>query len=416
MADATISRVRIRDLACPSRFGAASPTAPIDWCRMPEKRRLLTPGPTEVPPEVLAALAEPVLHHRGPDFKAVFARVRGRLREAFRTENEVLVLTASGTGAFESAVANLLSPGERVLAPSWGNFGERWVKLATAYGCDVQTLPYEWGEVPSPVDLERRLAETGAGVVFLVHSETSTGVVVDLEPLVAVCRAAGALTVVDAISSLGAVPLETDDWGVDVVVTGSQKALMTPPGLGFVSISQSALRKSETATLPRFYWDWARMLAQQQKDTTAFTPAVSTVVALDVALGRLLEGGLENAFARHTALGRAARAGVKGMGLELYSPDDDRSAVLTAVLTPEGVDAVELRLSLRDRHGITVAGGHGDVVDRLFRIGHIGHVDVFDVTTALAAVELELADRGADIERGVAVAAALDAYDAAVRA
>ena len=383
---------------------------------MAPKRRLLTPGPTEVPPEVLAALAEPVLHHRGPDFKELFARVRQRLGEAFRTDREVLVLTASGTGAFESAVANLLSPGERVLAASWGNFGERWAKMAASYGCDVDTLAYEWGEVPQPTDLERRLAQSGAKVVFLVHSETSTGVVVDLEPLVAVCRGAGALTVVDAISSLGAVPLETDAWGIDVVVTGSQKALMTPPGLAFVSISDAALRKSETATLPRFYWDWARALASQEKGTVAFTPAVSTVVALDVALERLLEEGLETAFERHVALGRACRAGVKAMGLDLYSPDDDRSAVLTAVLTPEGIDAIELRLALRDRHGITIAGGHGDVADRLFRIGHIGYVDVFDVTTALAAVELELTERGADVERGVAVAAALEAYDASVAA
>jgi aspartate aminotransferase-like enzyme len=383
---------------------------------MPPKRRLLTPGPTEVPPEVLAALAEPVLHHRGPDFKEVVARVRGRLRQVFRTEEEVLILTSSGTGAFESAVVNLLSPGERVLAASWGNFGERWAKMAAAHGCDVQTLAYDWGETPSADDLARSLDETGANVVFLVHSETSTGVVCDLEPLVAACREAGALSVVDAISSVGAVPLETDEWGVDVVVTGSQKALMTPPGLAFVSASARARAKAERATLPRFYWDWARARAQLEKDTMAFTPAVSTLVALDVALARLLDEGLEQAFARHTALGRACRAGVKTMGLELYSPDDDRSAVLTAVLTPDGVDAVELRLALRDRHGITIAGGHGEIADRLFRIGHIGYVDVFDVTTALAAVELELAERGADIERGVAVAAALDAYDAAVRA
>jgi serine---pyruvate transaminase len=383
---------------------------------MAPKRRLLTPGPTEVPPEVLGALAEPVLHHRGPDFKELFARVRQRLREVYRTDREVLVLTASGTGAFESAVANLLSPGERVLAASWGNFGERWAKMAAAYGCQVETLAYEWGEVPQPADLERRLAETAAKVVFLVHSETSTGVVADLEPLVTLCHEAGALTVVDAISSLGAVPLETDAWGIDVVVTGSQKALMTPPGLAFVSISERALQKAETATLPRFYWDWARALAAQEKGTVAFTPAVSTVVALDVALGRLLDEGLESAFERHVALGRACRAGVKAMGLELYSPDDDRSAVLTAVLTPDGVDAVELRLALRDRHGITIAGGHGDIADRLFRIGHIGYVDVFDVTTALAAVELEFAERGADVERGVAVAAALEAYDSSVTA
>jgi aspartate aminotransferase-like enzyme len=381
---------------------------------MARKRYLLTPGPTPVPPEVLAAAGEPVIHHRSPDFKELFARVLGRLREVYRTENDVLVCTSSGTGAFESAVVNLLSPGERVLAVSAGNFGERWAKLATAYGCDVQQLAYEWAQVPQPADLERRLAETRAKVVFLVHSETSTGVVCDLESLVTVCREAGALSVVDAISSLGAVPLETDAWGVDVVVTGSQKALMTPPGLAFVSVSERAWRKAEQATLPRFYWDWQRARAAREKGSTPFTPATSTVVALDRALGLLLAEGLEQAFARHVALGRACRAGAKAMGLELYSPDDDSSAVLTAILTPEGVDAVELRLSLRDRHGITLAGGHGEVADRLFRIGHIGYVDVFDITTALAAVELELAEVGASVERGAGVAAALEAFDAGV--
>ena len=382
---------------------------------MPPKRRLLTPGPTAVPPEVLAALAEPVLHHRGPDFKEVFARVRGRLREVFRTRNEVLVLTASGSGAFESAVANLLSPGERVLVGTWGEFGERWAKLAAAYGCEVHTLTYEWGETPSADDLAARLRETGAEVALLVHSETSTGVVADLESLAAACRETGALAVVDAVSSLGAVPVETDAWGLDVVVTGSQKALLCPPGLGFVSVSERALAKARTATSPRFYWDWAGLLKTQQEDTTRFTPAVATVVALDTALGLLLDDGLDTAFARHVALGRACRAGAKAMGLELYSPDEDRAAILTAILTPDGVDAVELRLALRDRHGITIAGGHGEIADRLFRIGHIGWVDVFDIGTALAAVELELVEAGADVERGVAVAAALDAYDAAVR-
>ena len=381
---------------------------------MARKRYLLTPGPTPVPPEVLAAAGEPVIHHRGPDFRELFARVLARLGAVFRTENDVLLLTASGTGAFESAVVNLLSPGERVLAVSAGNFGERWAKLATAYGCDVAELRYAWGGAPVPADLERRLAETGATTVFLVHSETSTGVVCDLEPLVTLCHEAGALTVVDAISSLGAVPLETDAWGIDVVVTGSQKALLTPPGLSFVSVSERAWEKSRTATLPRFYWDWERARTAREKGSTPFTPATSTVVALDVALGLVLEEGLESAHARHVALGRACRAGAKAMGLELYSPDDDSSAVLTAVLTPAGVDAVELRLRLRDRHGITVAGGHGDVADRLFRIGHIGYVDVFDIATALAAVELELAPLGADVERGAGVAAALAAYEAAV--
>jgi aspartate aminotransferase-like enzyme len=383
---------------------------------MARKRYLLTPGPTAVPPEVLAALAEPVIHHRSPDFRALFERVRGRLQQVFRTENDVLLLTASGTGAFESALVNLLSPGERVLAVSAGNFGERWAKLAAAYGCDVETLAYEWGETPQPDALGRHLEETGAKVVTLVHSETSTGVVADVESLVTQCHEAGAIAVVDAISSLGAVPLETDAWGIDVVVTGSQKALMTPPGLAFVSVSERAWAKAEQGSLPRFYWDWQRLRRSLATNDTPFTPATSTVVALDRALELLLAEGLDRAFARHRALGRACRAGVKAMGLELYSPDDDSAAVLTAVLTPEGVDAVELRLALRDRFGITIAGGHGDIADRLFRIGHIGYVDLFDITTALAAIELQLAELGADLERGVAVSAATDAYESAVRA
>jgi serine---pyruvate transaminase len=383
---------------------------------MPQKRYLLTPGPTPVPPEVLAALAEPVIHHRSPDFKALFADTRIRLRQVFRTANEVLMFTSSGTGAFESAVVNLLSPGEKVLAVSHGNFGTRWQKLATVFGCDVVELNYAWGDAPRADDVARALADSGAEIVLLVHSETSTGVVSDIEALVDACNAAGAISVVDAISSLGAVPLETDGWGVDVVVTGSQKALMTPPGLAFASVSDRAWAKVETATLPRFYWDWTRARVEQEKDNTSFTPATSTVVALNVALQAILAEGLENVFARHVALGRACRAGAKAMGLELYSPDDDSAAVLTGIFMPDGVDAVELRLALRDRYGITIAGGHGDIVNRLVRIGHIGYVDVFDITTALAAIELQLVDMGATIERGAALAAALEAYEATITA
>jgi len=379
---------------------------------VPQKRYLLTPGPTPVPPEVLAALGEPVIHHRSPDFKSVFAETRTLLREVFRTQHEVLVYTCSGTGAFESAVVNLLSPGERVLAVSHGEFGARWQAMARGFGCDVVELSYAWGDEPRPADLVRALEESGARVVLLVHSETSTGVVADLEPLLAACTASGAVSVVDAVSSLGAVPLETDAWGADVVVTGSQKALMTPPGLAFVSVSPRAWEKAASATLPRFYWDWAFTARQQQSDSTRFTPATSTVVALTAALRRILAEGLEQVYARHVALGRACRAGAKAMGLSLYSPDDDRAAVLTAILTPEDVDAVALRLALRDRHAITIAGGHGDLANRLFRIGHIGYIGMPDLAAALVALELELAELGADVERGVAVSAALEAYDA----
>jgi len=363
-----------------------------------------------VPPEVLRALAEPVIHHRSPEFAEIFAVAQERLRAVFRTDGDVLVFTSSGTGAFESAVVNLHSPGDRVLAVSQGEFGERWQKLASVFGCDVIPLAYAWGDVPTPDDLRAALAESGAGTVFLVHSETSTGVVCDLEPLLAVCREAGALSVVDAVSSLGAVPLETDVWGADVVVTGSQKALMTPPGLSFASVSDRAWARAETASLPRFYWDWERQRRAQAKGSTPSTPATSLVVALVEALGLVLEGGLDAAFARHRALGRACRAGIKEIGLELYSPDDDSAAVLTAALTPEGIDAVALRLALRDRHGITIAGGHGELIPRLFRIGHIGHVGVEELAGALDAIEQELAAAGAGVEPGRAAPAAYEAF------
>jgi aspartate aminotransferase-like enzyme len=376
--------------------------------RRPQK--LLTPGPTSVPPEVLDALSEPVLHHRSPDFAEVFDLALERLHEVFRTANDVLVLTSSGTGAFESAIVNLLSPGERVLVVSQGEFGERWRAMARAFGCDVVPLAYLWGETPRPDDVRTALAESCARTALIVHSETSTGVVCDLEPLLGVCNEAGVLSVVDAVSSLGAVPLETDAWGADVVVTGSQKALMTPPGLAFVAISTRAWDRSEAATLPRFYFDWARQRKAQAKRSTAFTPPTSTVVALVRALGIVLEDGLEAAFVRHRALGRACRAGLKAIGLELYSPDDDSAAVLTGALTPEGIDAVDLRLALRDRHGITIAGGHGDLVSRLFRIGHIGHVTIDDLAEALTAVEVELRAAGADVGTGKAAPAAFEAF------
>jgi aspartate aminotransferase-like enzyme len=374
---------------------------------MPEKRYLMTPGPTPVPPEVLAAMAEPVVHHRSPEFRPVLERTLARLREVFRTEREVLMFTASGTGAMESAVANLVDPGDRVLVVSAGNFGERWIELARAYGAEVDVLAYEWGEVPDPADLAGRTAK----VAFLTHSETSTGVVADLAPLAAAAKANGSLVAVDAISSLGAVPLETDAWGLDVVVSGSQKALMTPPGVSFVAVSDDAW--AAHASAPRYYFDWERTRAAQAKLDAAFTPAVSVIAALDVALGLLLAEGLETAFERHTRLGRACRAGVKAMGLELFSPDDDSSAVVTAIRAPEGIDGEAVVQALLDDHGITIANGQGPLKGRVFRIGHIGYFDVFDVTTALVALELVLAELGADVERGVATARALEVYEGA---
>ena len=383
---------------------------------MAGKRYLFTPGPTPVPPEVLAALAQPVVHHRGPDFRLVFKRCLERLQAVFRTSSDVLLFTASGTGAMESAVANLCSPGTRVVVVSAGHFGERWIEIAERYGCDVVALRYEWWETPSADDLAAKLAETGgARAVFLTQSETSTGVVADVQALAAAARPSGAQVVVDAISSLGAVPLETDAWGIDVAVSGSQKALMTPPGLAMAAVSDAVWEPEGRASSPRYYFDWERTRKAQEKLDAAFTPAVSLVAALDVALGLLLDQGLETAFERHTRLGRACREGVKAMGLELFSPDEDRSAVVTAIKSPDGIDSGELVLALRDRYGVQLAGGQGPLAGKVFRIGHIGFYDVFDIATALGAVELALTDVGAEIERGVGVTRALEAYAESAR-
>jgi aspartate aminotransferase-like enzyme len=372
----------------------------------------MTPGPTPVPPEVLAAMSQPVIHHRGPDFKRVYKQVLERLPQIFRTENDVLLYTASGTGVLESAVANLCSPGDRVVVVSSGYFGERWAEMTEIYGCELDHLRYEWGETPSAEDLAARLRELGsATAVFVTQSETSTGVVADVRALAAAAKEAGALVAVDAISSLGAVPCETDAWGLDAVVSGSQKALMSPPGLAMVSVSKAAWAARTKASLPRFYFDWQRTREAQEALDAAFTPAVPIVLGLNVALGLILEQGLEAAFEHHVRLGRACREGVKAMGLELFSPDDDSAAVVTAVRVPDGVDGAQLLLDLRDRFGITFAPGQGPLKGKVFRIGHIGYFDVFDITTALAAIELALSEAGADIERGVAVTRALETYE-----
>ncbi|MFN2471533.1 MAG: alanine--glyoxylate aminotransferase family protein [Gaiellaceae bacterium] len=379
---------------------------------MADKRYLLTPGPTPVPPSVLAAMSEPIIGHRGSDFKRLAGNVLMQLRDVYCTRDEVLLFSSSGTGAMESAVANLLSPGDRAVVVSAGNFGERWAAIAGAYGCEVESLRYAWGETPSAADLAAQLRDLGGAVaVFLTHSETSTGVVCDLEALAAVAREAGALVVVDAISSLGAVPVETDEWGLDVVVSGSQKALMTPPGLAMASVSPRAWEANGRAALPRFYFDWARTRKAQEQPQTPFTPAISIVVGLNVALQLLLEEGLPTVFDRHVRLGRACREGVKAMGLELFSPDEDRSAVVTAIRMPDGVDGQEVVGTVRERLGVTLAGGQGELRGKVVRIGHIGYVDIFDVVTALAALELALTEAGADIERGVATARALSVFE-----
>ena len=377
-----------------------------------EKRYLMTPGPTPVPPQVLAAMALPIVHHRSPDFRPTYRQVLDRLKDVYRTQTDVLLYTASGTAGLESVVANLTSPGDRVVAVSAGYFGERWADIARAYSCEVEHIAYEWGETPSADDVASRLEELGgAKVVLVTQSETSTGVVCDVRAFAAAAKEAGTLIAVDAISSLGAIPCETDEWGLDSVVSGSQKALMSPPGLMTVSVSDAAWKAREGSAAPRFYLDWERTRVAQESLDAAFTPAVSIVMGLNVALGMILERGLEAAFDEHVRLGRACREGVKAMGLDLFSPDDDSSAVVTTVRVPESIDGAQLLLDLRDRFGITLAPGQGPLKGKVFRVGHLGYYDVFDITTALAGIELALAEAGADIERGVAVTRALETYE-----
>ena len=377
-----------------------------------EKRYLFTPGPTPVPPEVLAATAEPIVHHRGSDFRVVYERTLSRLRDVYRTSSDVLLFSASGSGGMDSAVANLCAAGDRVAVVSHGSFGERWIAICEQYGADVQAIRYEWGETPDPGEVGSAVRASGAAVVLCQQSDTSTGVVSDVR---AIKEAIGdPMLVVDAVSSLGAVPLDTDAWGIDVAVSGSQKALMCPPGLALVSVSSRAL---DAATSARsFYFDWRRTKKAQDALDAAFTPAVSLVRGLDVALGMILDAGLEAAFERHVRLGRATRAGIKAMGLELFSPDDDASAVVTAARVPDGVDGDVLLRHLRDEHGVTLAPGQAHLKGKIFRIGHIGWFDIFDIAAALAAVELSLTELGAEIERGVAVARAFEAFEGRVAA
>lgn len=378
---------------------------------MPEKRYLVTPGPTPVPPEVLAATALPMIHHRSADFRETFERVLARLAEIYRTQNEVLLFTSAGTAAMESAVANVCSPGDRVVVVSHGFFGERWATIAEGYGLDVQHLRYDWGETPSPDEVGARLEELGgAKAVYLTHSDTSTGVVADVQATAARVVGSGALLAVDAISSLAAVPLESDEWGLDVVLTSSHKALMSPAGLAFAAVSPEALEAARSASCPRYYMDWQRAVTAQAKGESPFSTAISLVRGLDVALALLLDEGLSAAHERHVRLGRACRAGVKAMGLELFSPDEDRSAVVTAIRMPVHVDGQEIVAAMREQSGVTAIGGQGQLRGKIVRIGHIGYVDANDVVVALAALERALVEAGAHVERGLAVPAALEAH------
>lgn len=374
---------------------------------MMNKYRLMSPGPTPIPPEVSAAGALPIIHHRTPEFGEVFTRVNENLKRVFLTENDVFTYAASGTGAFEGAIQNLFSPGDKVLVVNNGNFGNRWVKMSQAFGLEVTELKYDWGQKADNDEVAEALSndpEIKAAMCTL--SETSTGTVNDIEGFAKATE--NVLTIVDAVSGLGACTLRTDEWGVDVVVAGSQKALMTPPGLGMVSVSERAWRAHEESRMPRYYFDWtaAKKAYAKMPPQTPWTPAVSIIIQLDIALKQIIDEGIENVFERHTLLGRAAREGIKGMGLSLFGPDEDLNSAVTAAWVPEGVDGKPLVRSMFQEHGIQVAGGQADMEGRIFRIGHCGYFDSYDIISTIAAAELALESLGHPVELGKGVGAA----------
>ena len=374
---------------------------------MMNKYRLMSPGPTPIPPEVSAAGALPIIHHRTPEFGEVFTRVNENLKKVFLTENDIFTYAASGTGAFEGAVQNLFSPGDRVLVVNSGNFGGRWVKMCRAFGVEVTELKYDWGQKADNDEIAAALSsDPEIKAAMCVLSETSTGTVNDIEGFAKVTQ--DVVSIVDAVSGLGACELRTDEWGVDVVVAGSQKALMTPPGLGFVSVSERAMKMHETSTMPRYYFDWTAAKKAYEKDPaqTAWTPAVSIIIQLDVALRQLMDEGIENVFERHILLGRASREGVKGMGLSLFGPDEDLNSAVTASYVPEGIDGKLFVKMLFREHGIQIAGGQGEMVGRIFRIGHCGYFDAYDIIATIAAAELALESLGHPVELGKGVGAA----------
>jgi serine---pyruvate transaminase len=374
------------------------------------KQYLMTAGPTPLPPAVSQVMAEPMTYHRAPAFIEVYARVLSRLRDVFRTANEVQVFTSSGTGALESAVANLVRPGEQALVASCGKFGERWFELCEAYGAETIHWETEWGRKVDPAGLDERLAANpGVELVFTTFSETSTGVVNDIRELTEVAHRHGALIAVDAVSGLGAVPLPQDEWGVDVVVAGSQKALMAPPGLAFASAGEAALARAAETPGRRYYFDWARTVSGQRKDPpdSPFTPAVGLVRALDVALGMIEAEGLDQVFERHALLGGATREAAKALDLELLGGvADDNANVVTAMVLPESIDGGKVPKLMRDRFGVTIAGGQGRLKGRIARIAHCGYFGAFDIIVTISALEMTLRELGHQADPGAGVAAA----------
>ena len=372
-----------------------------------QKRYLLAPGPTPVPPEVLLSMAMPIIHHRSPDFLPILDSAKKGLQWLFQTKNDVLILSCSGTGGMVGAVNNFFNPGDKALVINGGKFGERWTKICQAYGLKVEEVVVEWGYAAKAEAVAEALRkDPDIKGVFVQATETSTGVYHDIEGLgKVISKFENTLFIVDAISALVAQDLRTDEWGVDVMIGGSQKGLMLPPGLAFVGVSEKAWKRNETSKMPRFYFNFKKERENLAKNQTNFTSPITLIIGLNEAIKILRAEGLENVFRRHERLARATREAVKALGLGIYSKESPSNSV-TAVEMPEGIDGQLVYKALREKYGITGAGGQDRAKGKIFRLAHLGYADTFDVITGIAALEMTLKGLGHDLKLGTGVAAA----------
>lgn len=354
--------------------------------------QLRVPGPTPCPPEVLKAMAWQMVNHRGPEFHQMLTDVTEDLKKVFQTRNDVLLLTGSGTGGLEAAVVNTLSPGDKVLSVSIGVFGDRFASIAKAFGADVANLKVEWGKAADPDAVKKAIKENpGIKAVLVTHNETSTGVTNDLAAISKVVKDAGKLLIVDAISSMSSINLPVDKWGCDVVISGSQKGWMVPPGMAMVSVSEGAWKAHAAAKMPRFYWDFTRAKKNyDEKKENPWTPAISIVFALTVSLKMMLKEGIDNIFDRHARVAEMTRDGIKKLGLPLFAEESHASNTVTAVGIPEGLDGKKLRQVLREEYKVVLAGGQQTLDGKIFRIGHLGMVNEKDIKEILAAIQKTL--------------------------
>jgi aspartate aminotransferase-like enzyme len=370
------------------------------------KHTLFTPGPTNVPPQVLEALGKPIVHHRAPDFEPIFQQAREGLQYVFRTKNPVVPLTCSGTGGMEAAVTSVLAPGDKAISIEGGKFGERWGELCKAFGIHCVIEKVEWGYSVSAARVAELLkAHPDAKAVLATHCETSTGALTDVEAIAKVVAPTKAVLIVDAVSSLGAEPLETDAWGIDMVVTGSQKALMLPPGMAFVSVSDKARKVIAETKSTNYYFSLKKALSSLDKNTTPFTGPVSMIVALNAAIDMLKAVGIENVWARHKRCATAIRKGCEALGLSMFSQSP--SNVVVSLTIPSGADASALVKVMRDKFSMTITGGQEQLKGKIIRIAALGYVEEFEVLALVGALEMCLLRQGHKCESGAGVAAAI---------